>query len=54
MSGTCHDGQARRDGVADLGAIVMLVGTAFEDWDEDMSEAFVDGWSIANKVGLDR
>jgi hypothetical protein len=40
--------QAREEKMDDLGSVLMHVGSAFEG--ADMGEAFVDAWTVANKV----
>lgn len=40
--------KARDEGIQDLGGVLLQVGTELEDM--DMGEAFVDAWTVANKV----
>lgn len=40
--------KARDEGIQDLGGVLLSVGTELEDM--DMGEAFVDAWTVANKV----
>lgn len=40
--------KARDEGIADLGGVLLHVGTELEDM--DMGDAFVDAWMVANKV----
>ena len=40
--------KARDEGIMDLGGVLLQVGTELED--TDMGDAFVDAWTVANKV----
>ena len=40
--------QARERGVSDVGELLLIIGTELENF--DMTQAYVNGWDVANKV----